>query len=805
MDTLLQDFRFGLRGLLKHPTLTLVAVASLGLGIGANTTVFAWMDRFVLRPLPAVERFDRLVAVHTRAPDGDEWSVSWSDYRDWRDAVETTHLAAFDLMVLGLRTAEGSQRVWGNLVSGDYFDALGVPAALGRTLRRADEDAAAPVAVLGHSFWQRQFAGDSGIIGRSIVLSGQALTVVGIAAPRFGGSYVGLVFDLYVPATIAGLLGRGPELLTNRDWQTFDVVGRLRAGVTLAQARQELDRVARRTREAVGAEVRGALVKPSGDQGATEIFKPLTVALLGVTALVLLVACANVANLLLARGIARRREIAIRLSLGASRTRLVRQLLTESVALAALAGLAGLGVATWARDLMYAFVPPAPFPIAFSFETSGGTLAFAFAATAVAVLAFGLAPALVASKPDLVPTLKDDVGAGVPHRARLQPVLVAGQIALSLVSLVCAGLFLRSLAAAGRVDVGFTAPERVLLVTTDFQLAGVPDSAGAAFAGRLLERLAALPGVEAASLATMVPLGFGGSNSNGTRIEGYTPQPDENLSIQYSLVGPDYFRAMGIPIVRGRPIGTEDGRETAPVVIVNETFARRYWPGLDAIGRRLAQGGDWMTVVGVAKDGRYGQLNEAARPLVYRPFAQHYRDAFTIHVRAAAGDPRLLTPALRRAFAQTSADLPVLDLRTMAEHMEAAVFAQRMGAWMLSGFGLMALLLSAVGVYGVMSYAVSQRTREIGVRVALGAGRRTVVRLVVGRAMRLAGIGLAVGLVAALGAGRLLRTQLLGVSPSDPVTFVAIGLLLGGVALLASWIPARRAAKVDPMVALRYE
>ncbi len=805
MEQLLQDFRFGLRALLKQPVLTLVAVLSLGVGIGANTTVFTWMDRFVLRPLPAVERFDRLVAVNTRAPDGDEWSVSWMDFRDLRAAAQTAQLAAFDLAILGLRGREGVTRVWGNLVSGEYFQSLGVRAALGRTLTRDDEDAAAPVAVLGHGFWQRQFAADSGIIGRSIVLNGQALTVVGVAAPRFGGSYVGLVFDVYVPITVNGLLGGNPALLTNRDWQTFDVVGRLGDGVTLAQARGELDRLARRAREAAGADVLGALVKPAADQGATEIFRPLTVALLGVTVLVLLVGCANVANLLLARGITRRREIAIRLSLGASRARLVRQLLTESAGLATLAGLAGLGVATWARDLMYAFVPAAPFPIAFTFETSAGTLGFTLAATAVAVLAFGLTPALASSRPDLVSTLKADVGAGVPHRARLQPVLVAGQIALSLVSLVCAGLFLRSLDAARRVDVGFSDPERVLLVTTDLQLAGVPDSAGPALASRLLERLNAVPGVEAASLATMVPLGFGGSSSNGTRIEGYTPRPDENVSIQYSLVGPDYFRTMGIPIVQGRPVESQDGAQAPRVVVVNQTFARRYWPGLDPVGRRIAQGGDWMTVVGVAKDGKYDQLNEAPRALVYRPFAQHYRDAFTVHVRAAAGEPGALAPALRRAFAETNAQLPFLDVRTMAEHMQAALFAQAIGAWMLSGFGLMALLLAAVGVYGVMSYAVSQRTREIGVRVALGAGRRSVVRLVVVRAMRLAGVGLALGAVAALGAGQVLKTQLVGVSPRDPATFVGVTILLASVALVASWIPARRAARVDPMVALRYE
>jgi len=528
-------------------------------------------------------------------------------------------------------------------------------------------------------------------------------------------------------------------------------------------------------------------------------------ALLAVTGIVLLIACANVANLLLARAAARRREVGIRLAVGASRTRLVRQLLTESLALALIAGAIGVVVALWARDLMMVLIPAAPFPIGLEFRVDLRVLGFALGVTLLTALLFGLAPALQASNPDLVPTLKDDIGFGHPKRARLQSTLVVSQVALSLVSLVCAGLFLRSLLSARTVDAGFRDPEHVLLVSTDLTLAGIRgDSATTSLTQRLLERVRAVPGVEAAAAAEMVPLGFGGNSSSGATIEGYQPRPNENTSIRRSAVTSDYFRVMGIPIVRGRPIGPADA--SGPLsVVVNETFARRYWPGLDPIGRRVDQGAGWMTVVGVAKDGKYSQLSEDPEALIYQPMGYTFAASdFTVHVRAT-GEPTALAPALRRAFGETSADLPFLDVRTMAEHMQAALFVQRIGAYLLAGFGLIALLLCGIGIYGVLSYGVSQRTREIGVRVALGAGQRNVVGLVVGRAMRLSAVGLVIGLGAALLAGQLLRAQLFGISPRDPLTFASIALLLGAVALVASWIPARRAARVDPIVALRSE
>jgi predicted permease len=806
MDSLLQDLRFGLRSLRKNVGLTLVAVLSLGLGIGANTTVFTWLNAFVIQPLPMVPDYGRLMGIFTRGPSGAEWSVSYLSLRDWREQSKSLDIAAGNFAMLGLR-GEGftTERSWGYLATGNYFEVLKVRPALGRLLSMADENERTPVVVLGYAYWQRRFAGDSAIIGRHLVLNGNDLTVVGIAPPRFGGSMVGLVADLFLPITLQPRLA-GFNNLEDRQSQWLDGIGRLRDGWTVAAAREELDALAKR----VGAETgdtdaaHGAWVKPLNRTGPSEMMRPVFLALLGVTAVVLLIACANVANLLLARAVSRRREIAVRLALGANRGRLMRQLLTESLALGLAAGLVGILVSFWSRDLLLQMVPPAPFPIGLDFAVRPSVLVFALAVSIATSLLFGLAPAVQASRPALVPALKDGIGGEPSPRARLQAGLVVAQVALSLVSLVCAGLFIRSLQASSSVETGFSGADHVLLANTDFRLAGVPDSSHAAVVQRLLEAMRAVPGVEAASVATMVPLGFGGTSSRGTEIEGYTPQTDENLSLQYSMVGDDYFRAMGIRLVRGRAIGQQDAAGAPAVAVVNERFVDKFWPGLDPIGRRFRQGGRWYTVVGVAQQGKYQSLDEPKRVMVYMPYAQNAWNEFTFHVRAA-GDPTALSAALRAAAQSVNADLPLLDVRTMAEHMQASLFVQRLGATMLAAFGLMALALSAIGIYGVMSYSVSQRTREIGVRVALGAARRDVVALVVGRAMRLASVGLVIGLAAALGAGQLLRSQLVGVGPRDPLTFTAIVLLLAAVALGASWIPARRAAKVDPMVALRYE
>lgn len=807
MGSFLQDLRYGLRGLRRSPGLAVIAVASLGLAIGAVTTVYTWADRFVFRPLPTVDGVDRLVSLHTRAPGSDWWSVSVPEFRDWREQSHTTDLAATAFAQVGLRRGETTERLWALATSSNLLDVLEIRPIRGRWFSLVEERSQAPVVVLGYNFWRREFQSDSTIVGRALTLTGIPMTVIGIAPPRFGGPVVGLHVDLYVPLGMRHVLMGGADPSTRRGWQFLTLTGRIRPGFTFAQARDELDQVAKRASVAAGSDVDrlGAMVVRFTDDGPPKFLTPIILALLGVTGVILLIACANVANLLLARAAARQREIAVRQAVGAGRGRLVRQLLTESLALAALAGLAGVLVSLWARDLLGLFVPPAPQPILIDFVFNVRILAFSLGLTLATALVFGLAPAIQTTRIGFSSAMHDEIGSGHGHRGRLQSALVVVQVALSLVTLVSAGLFVRSLATSGRVEVGFAHPDSVLLIDTDFSLAGYRDTSGIPVARRLLEAVRAVPGVTSASLSSAVPLGFGGNSSMSVAIAGYTPKPGENLSIGYQQVAGDYFRTMETRLLRGRPIADTDRRGGPRVAVVNQTFVKRFLADrADAVGAVIDYGSGPAQIVGVAEDGKYQDLTEAPQPYAWYPFEQVYSRGLSVHVRTT-GRPEALVPALRRAFAAASPDLPFLDVRTLREHTEASVFSQRLGAWMLSGFGLLALFLSAIGIYGVMAYTVSRRTREIGVRMALGAERRDVVRMILRRSMRLVGIGLACGVAGAAGAGMVLRSLLLGVKPWDPPTFFAILLTLTAVALLSSWLPARRAARVDPLVALRTE
>jgi len=802
------DLRCALRMLRKNPALTLVAVISLALGIGANTAIFSWMDGLVLHPLPLVKQPDRLVLLKTLGPGGAEWSVSYPDFLDWRAQVRSvSDLSVFGSGQLGLRTSAQAERAWGVFASADYFDLLGVRPLKGRLFNpdEARTPGSAPVAVISYAFWQRKFAGDAEIVGRHLTLNSRDFTVVGVLPPKFGGMVVGLAFDVWVPITMQPLLSAGGSLDRRGDhWLT--AIGRLKPGVTLAEARADIALVQRRLAATYDEDrTTTALAAPLDSEGAQKWFRPLFIALLGITGVVLLVACANVANLLLARATARRKEMAVRLALGAGRWRLARQLLIESALLAGVGGAVGLFIALWGRELFAGFVPPAPFPIELQFGVNGRVVAFAIVATGLAALVFGLAPALRASRPDLVPALKDDTGQRGMNRSRLRSALVVAQLALSVVALAAAGLFLRSLDRSKAVERGFGDPRHVLVVSTDLVASGYDRTTGTAFVRRLMDRVAGMPGVTSASVSMFIPLGFPTQYTRGTTVEGYQARRDEDMSLRYTAVGADYFATMETPIVRGRSITAADRDSTLQVAVVNETFARHFWPGLDPIGRRLSmRNGEWITVVGIAEDGKYDALDEAPLPFIFLPFAQFYVSRPNLIVRTA-GDPKALLEPLKREFASLDPNAPFLDPRTLEEHIGASVFVQRTGATLLGGFGALALLMAAVGIYGVMAYVVSQRTREMGIRVALGAGRREIVGLVLGQATGLVGLGLAIGVAAAFGVGVLLQSQLLGIKAYDVPTFATILVLLAAVALLASWIPARRAARVDPVVALKYE
>jgi len=809
MDTFFQDVRYALRGLRKTPGFALVALVTIALAVGANTTVFTFMERFVLRPLPGVPETDRLVRFQTGAPGGGEWSVSYPDFRVWREQARAFDgMSVWSFSEMNLRTEGPAQRAWGVYASWDVFQTLRVRPILGRPFGPEDEAQAVPAVVLSHAYWRRVFAGDSGVVGRHVLLNNQDFTVVGVLPPRFAGIEVGLSFDLYVPVTTLAVIRPGQAgALTNHGWRWLDAVARLKPGVSLAQARADMQAAHRSLVETQESDRNTAvLVGRFGDEGAVSWFRPLTAALLGVTLVVLLVACANLANLLLARAATRRREIGVRLAVGAGRGRLVRQLLTESLVLAVGGGALGLLVAVWGRDSVYSFIPPAPLPIGFDMPLDGRVLGFALLATVFTGLVFGLIPALQSSRADLVPALRDGAATGPARRSRVQAVLVSAQVALSLVSLVCAGLFVRGLHRAQAVDIGVSDPSQILLVNSSLFLAGHrSDSTGRPALERLLAEVRTLPGVRSASVATNVPLSFGGWSSSSMDVEGYEFRQDEDPAIPWGVIGTSYFATTGTTILQGREFNPADRLGAPPVAVVNEAFARRYWPGREALGRQLRfTDGDWRQVVGVVRDVKFRELGEGPRPFVYFPVLQVYSSGFTLHARAA-GDPHLLQQSLRRAFERVDPNLPFNDVRTFAENMGAVTFVQQMGASMLTAFGVLALVLAAVGLYGVLSYSVAQRTREMGVRIAIGAGRRDVIGLIVGRAMRLTAVGLGVGVLLAAGAGILLRSQIFGVSPLDPATFAGVVALLAVVALLSAWLPARRAARVDPIIALQAE
>ena len=811
MDTLFQDIRYALRRLWKSPGFALVAMLSIGLAIGANTTVFTLLEHLVLRPLPGVPRSDRLVAVNLGAEGGRPSGFGYQDYRDWREGARGFDgiAASANAIELALRIDGPAQHAWGEVVSANLFDVLGVRPFLGRAFRPEDEAQAIPVAVISHGLWQRTFHGDPGVVGRHVMLNGNDFTVVGVAPEGFAGSTMGMRHDVWVPLTLYELVTPSGGALSVRGWRFLEFgIARLRPGVSIEQAREDINAVHRRLIPA-NQVLRNTtvLVDRVDSTGLAAMLRPAMGALFGVTILVLLVACANVANLLVARASARRREIGIRLAVGAGRGRLTRQLLTESLVLAVCGGFVGVLVATWPKAAVLSLVPTTSLPIAFDISIDARVVGVAAVVTVATGIVFGLVPALQASKVALVPALRDGAAGGSARRSRLQAALVVAQVALSIVALVCAGLFVRGLQRAQAVDTGIRQPEGVLLADVNLYTAGYSDSAARQLVDRLLEQVRAVPGVRAAGVATQLPLGFGGYANISVEVDGYAFRPDEDRTALMSVASAQYFETAGVPIVRGRGIAEQDRPDAQPVVVVNEAFSRRYWPGQDPIGKQIRFGGNtgpWSVVVGVSRDVKGRRLDAPAPPTFYRSIHGRRPSRFTLHVRAG-GDPRALQQALRRSVEQLDPNLALKNVRTMAEHMGAATFTQRIGAWSLSAFGALALVLASVGLFGVLSYAVAQRTREIGVRIAIGASRRDVLGLVVGRAMRLTAIGLGVGVVLAVGAGQLLRSQIFGVSPLDPLTFAAVIGLLAAVAFLAAWVPARRAAQVDPIIALQAE
>ena len=804
------DFRYAVRMLSKTPGVTAAAVLSLALGIGANATIFAWVKSVLLNPLPAVPEPGRMFVLAPTARDGSERSLSYPNYRDIRDRAKTFDLIGQEDALLSISDGTRADRAFGMLVSGNYFDVVGVRPLLGRTFLPQEDGTpnAAPVIVLSHRFWHRRFAASPSVVGQTVKVNDRSYTVVGVMPEGFLGTALGLAADAWVPMMQQPELQAAGDRLELRGHSWMQAMARLRPGASLEQARAELEtiRASLEKEHATNDGWRLALVPPTESPwGAPSELAPVLLVLAGVVGVLLLIACANVANLMLSKAVDRRREIAVRLSLGATRLRIARQLLSESVLLAALGGIAGVAVAYWSAGLLMIFVPPIDAPIEFGLGVDRGVLLFTAGVSVLTGMLFGLAPSLHASNPHVVPALREEGGrtsaGGV--RSRLRNALVVAQVALCLILLVGAGLFLQSLRRAQQLDPGFD-PRGVALAAFDLFPAGYDRARGTAFQQQLLERVRSLPGVEQAALARSVPLSFSGRSSTGIDIEGYTPRKDEEVTITYNDVSAGYFETMRIPVMRGRSFTDRDVAGAPAVMIVNETMARRYWGDQDPVGRYARVGKERVQVVGIAKDGKYRSFSERPAPYMYFPLPQSYRSGVMLHVRAS-GAPDALFASIRTAVRELDPDLPLFQAMTMEQSMEQAVFAQRIGATLLSIFGGLALTLAAVGLYSVMSYAVSARTRELGIRLALGASPGGLRRMVVRSGMRVAAIGLALGAAGSAAVSQLLTSLLNGVSPTDPVTFAVVIAVLGLVAFAAVFIPARRASAVDPIVALRYD
>ena len=815
---LVTDVRYALRVLRRAPVFAVAAVLTLALGIGVNSVMFSIAHTFLWETLPVTQP-SGLVNVFSYNPNGRFWGdMSYPDFQDMRaDHAAFADVVAYFPYPLGLSEGGRAERSWGELVSGNYFTMLGVRPALGRVFDEREASGGVAVAVISDRLWRRRFASDPGVVGRTLGVNGRTFTIAGVAPARFHGLfYVGFTPDLWIPADQFDALVVGPPgQLAQRNGPPFRMMARLAPGVTIAQAqasaRTVLTRIAAEDPGHRDIDVR--VLRAQDARPEPTIAGGFALAarlLLAAVALVLLIACANVANLLLARASARRKEIAVRLALGAPRRRLVWQLLVESFVLAALGGAAGVGLAVWGTGLLGEWLRlPTDIPFNFAFAVSGPVLLYTGLLTFGAAFVFGLVPAFQAVRPELVGALKNEVVTAHGGSAgRLRAGLVVAQIAACVVVLVTTGLALRTLGNLRRVDPGFDT-RHGLLVTVAPDMGRYAPARGLAFYQALLDRVRALPGVRAASLGVFVPMDF---SNDGGRI--YVPGHESRGTdagaegAAWAHVTPGFLDALGSRLMAGRDFTERDDSAAPAVAIINEAMARRYWPGQDPLGRQFrmrAPDSALVTVVGVAADMKYNNLMESPTPFVYRPIAQEYQGYATLVVRTATGTPRSLAPAVTDVIRTLDPAMP-WDVRTFAELMTGrALILPRLGAVLAGGFGILALLLASVGLYGVVAYGVSQRTREIGIRLALGADRASVLRMVVRGGLGQTALGLGIGAALAIGATRALRSLLFGVGAADPLTYLAVAALLTGVAALASWLPARRAARVDPTITMRAE
>jgi predicted permease len=816
MGSFLQDLQYALRTLLKRPAFTVVAVGSLALGIGVNATVFSWVERILLNPMPGVPNGRELVSIKTVAANGDLLDSSFLDFRDFRDQAKTlSGVIAFKQRPLYLGDPPHVERVWSEMVSGNFFDVLKVKPVLGRTFsteEQAERPGGSPVAVISETLWRRRFQADPNIVGRVIKLNQKAFTIIGVTPAVFPGTVNGLNFDLWVPLMMHAELTGSWNWLDDRNSRPLVLMARVAPGADLKQADTEVRAIAKHleaaypnTNRNIGARV---LAMADAPEGVQSVLGKLLKVLLAIGAAVLLIVCANVSNLLLARATARQKEFGIRLSLGATRARLLRQLFTEALVLALAGGALGLLAASWMTRGIEVLLPATDLPIA-NMASGLNSLGFLFtlALCLGTTILCGLAPAWQTFRRKAQDVLRESgpgVSAGVRSRA-LGGALVVSEISLALIALIGSGLFIQSFENAKTANPGFQ-PEHVLLAGYDLSQSRYPLEKSLTVLRRLRDHLLTVPGIQNASMCEDVPLGFSNGSWEEVDVHGYVPRRGENMKLYRNVVSPGYFATLEIPLVAGRDFNERDDRRTDRVAIVNETFVKRFLAGGFALGHKFKGFGGEITIIGVARDSKYHLLSEPPMPYFYVPLAQFYSPSMGVGIEVRTVDrPEAFAARLRAEIQSVDPNVAISGTSPFVSYMSASYFAQKVGASLLSVLGVIALALATLGLYGVMTYSMSQRSHEIGIRMAIGARPGQVLKHVMREGMRLCLIGSVAGVALALVVMRLASSVLFGIASNDLVTCLGATSVLIFFALVATWVPARRASRIDPIEALRWE
>jgi predicted permease len=815
IETALQDLRFGLRMLWRSPGFSILAILCLTLGIGANAAVFSWIEGLLFRPYPMVAHQERLLALGgtSRGEIGGGGPLSWPDFLDLqRNCTLFDSLFVTKITGTTLSIGERAEVTTGSIVSANYFDAIGVHPILGRGFEPSENVGSKghPVVVISYQLWHRRFKGDPEIIGKTQRLGGVVHTIVGVAPEGFYGTFVGWAMNFWVPASMEEVFEAGGYKLEDRGARWIEAYARLKPGATREQAQQEVSAIAKRLETDYPATNRGRSIQlwplwqtPFNNAGT---LLPTLEIMLAVVVFVLLIACANVGNLLLVRSFARRHEMTVRLAIGAGRGRLLRQLFTEGLILSALGAAGGLLVAHWCRHALVLLLPArGGVSMHLPGEIDWRVLALSAGICLFATLIVGLIPALQTRNLDLAGALKAESYGVVSTRGRawVRSSLVVLQVSLSFVLLVGAGLLVQSLQKIRTASPGFTT-HAVLSTAVPLVAAGYDVSRARAFEDELINRIQALPGVESVAFARLEPLGYGTYSSSPIVVDGYQPPPDEQPSVEYNQVGPAYFATMGIPLVSGREFTRADDEKAALVAVVNQTMVTRYWRGQNPVGQRLQVKGQWLQIIGVAADSKYSSMREPAKPFFYVPLLQDFARGGNLNIRTTL-PLRTIETAVAREVRALDPNLALYEMITLQEQVDRSTSPQQVAVTLVGVLGGLALLLAAIGLYGVMSYAVSQSTRELGLRMALGAGGSDLLRLVLSRGLALTASGVLVGAVAALALTRLIGNFLFRVSPRDPLAFGSAFALLMIVSVAACFLPAWRAMRVDPIVALRQE